>query len=272
MKKIQEDKLSALLDRLPTSVKRAFMSKTEKAKDIDMTDARDAYYDLPKRMRAKIDALIDPDTGRVRAGANSEELGESLASDLNKAGYKTWKYTDPSGKVFFAYGKDENQAKQYLVLKSTVDRSLKGKFDNIDTSEIEATGRGVGIADRYIQAIYKKETDAIEKKELPLFTTENKNKMKVNQLRQIIKEEISKVLNENLTMDLIAAVDDYRKGVGPERSAAYSELTSMGKRDYEEFVQWLERSNLIKDRRSTSDLMDMKQQDDLDRDFDRYDF
>ena len=35
MRKIQEDKLSALLDRLPTSVKRAFMSKTEKQKDIE---------------------------------------------------------------------------------------------------------------------------------------------------------------------------------------------------------------------------------------------
>ena len=196
MKKIQEDKISALLDRLPTSVKRAFMSKTEKQKDIDMTDARDAYYDLPKRMRAKVDALIDPDTGRVRAGANSEELGESLASNINKAGYKTWKYTDPSGEVFFAYGKDEDQAKQYLVLKSMVNRSLEGKFDNIDTSKIEFVRDGVGMADKYIQAIYKKTTDTLEPQELPLFTTENKNKMKVNQLKQIIREEISKALNE----------------------------------------------------------------------------
>ena len=191
MKKIQEDKLSALLDRLPTSVKRAFMSKTEKQKDINMTNARDAYYDLPKHIRAKIDAMIDPDTGRVKAGANSEELGENLASDINKEGYKEWKYTDLKGNEYYAYGKDENGAKYYLQLKAKFDPNLASKLDDIDTSQIKATGLGVGYVDPYLKAIYKMEIDTLEKKELPLFITENKTKMNKKDLMEMIREVIA---------------------------------------------------------------------------------
>jgi hypothetical protein len=106
---------------------------------------------------------------------------ESIASDLVNAGFKTWKYTDENGESFFPKGRNAKEAALYL--------KLKYKLQNIDVSRIEPHS-GLGYADNTTIDIYNQRYQP---------TDENKksNKMKVTQLKQIIREEIQKVMKEN---------------------------------------------------------------------------
>lgn len=198
---------------IPKWVADLFKTKKEKRSEkehealLRWADENNLSPERAKAMAAVL-AKVDPDTGRIPTGVNTGNIDESLVSKINDDGYKTWKYTDSNGKEYRAYGKNENGAKDYLTLRY--------ELKDVDTSKIELTRRGVGYVDPYLEAIYKGTTDTIVKKELPLFTAENRSIMRVNQLREIVKElmaadmppteKVSAMPGQDVKDQMIAAV------------------------------------------------------------------
>lgn len=179
---------------LANKVERFFMPKDKNMKFKE--DLKDLYYtNRPQYDKVKEYYMNQIDSGRqsidiedvmnafneIERGLNeaTSEEDKAVFDAIKTAGFKSWDYEDPkSGEVFYAKGRDAGEAARYL--------RYKYKLEKIDVSKITPTGLGAGITDNALVAIYTNKD-----------INENKNKMKVNQLRQIIREEIEKAMKEN---------------------------------------------------------------------------
>lgn len=150
---------------IPKWIADLFKTKKEKRSEQEQLDLDRYVADLRMNDPDKYERLqsilkhIDPDTGQLPTGLNTAgSMDESIASDLIDAGFKTWEYTDESGRSLYPKGRNEKEAALWLRLKHKI---------KVDPSQIKLADRsGLGYADDTTIAIYNQKYEPMDESRL----------------------------------------------------------------------------------------------------------
>jgi hypothetical protein len=196
---------------------------------------------------------IDPDTGHLPTGLNTAGSIDENVHDMVRRGFKTWTYTHPeTGKEYMVKGASLKDIKDYLKDMHDVEVS------SVLPSQLSKES-SLGDANPTIRAIYNKNYQ-------PISENKKSNKMKVNVLKQIIREEIASVMNENSdSSEFVAAV------------AALKNLSMIERSDFKRFIEWFEKAKEYNPsgigKMSAQELVAAKNSADRDKELDdQYDF
>ena len=175
---------------IPKWIADIFKTKKEKRSEQEQLDLDRYVADLRMRDPRKHEKLqsilkhIDPDTGHLPTGLNTAGSMDENVHDMVRRGFKTWTYTHPeTGKEYMVKGASLKDIKDYLKDRYDVEVS------SVLPSQLSKES-SLGDANPTIRAIYNKNYQ-------PISENKKSNKMKVTQLKQIIREEIQKVMKEN---------------------------------------------------------------------------
>ena len=175
---------------IPKWIADLFKTKKEKRSEQEQLDLDRYVADLRMRDPRKHEKLqsilkhIDPDTGHLPTGLNTAGSMDENVHDMVRRGFKTWTYTHPeTGKEYIVKGASLKDIKDYLKDRYDVEVS------SVLPSQLSKES-SLGDANPTIRAIYNKNYQ-------PISENKKSNKMKVTQLKQIIREEIASVMNEN---------------------------------------------------------------------------